>query len=802
MIHTQIVGTKHPHSGNYAPVEESSWEQASYALGARYDGQNVTFAVYSQNATRILLEIYQFPTGEDAQYDYWLKKNPQDNIWRAKIAGIPEGTFYGFRCWGPNWEYQATWQRGNSQIGFKQDVDKQGNRFNPNKVLYDPYAREISHDKETPAMLAAGENKGMYATGAGKYKGITNREYDTGKWAPKGIVIASDHISTGSKPHLPPQDSAIYEAHIRGLTQHKSSSHLQQILQDFQGFGAVENVPEAYRGTYVGAAYMAKYLKALGFTTIELLPVHETDNDTNLKDSPGGNYWGYMTFGYFAPDRRYAYDKSPGGPTREFKQMVKAFHDQGLEVYLDVVYNHTGEGGNGGDNDVTAFVSFGGFDASQYYVLTEDNYLVDGATGCGNQLNFSHSVTQNLVIDSLTYWLEEMGVDGFRFDLAPVLGRTPSAFARMNWNEQRQFFSQHPLLEEIKLLAEKHDAEIIAEAWDIWGYEVGNFPSGWGEWNGRYRDAIRRFLKGDGNTDDFTSQVNGDYENFNDQGGPQRSINFIVAHDGFTLMDLVSYNYKNNHNPWPFGPSDGGNDNNDSWDSGGDRRLRRQRLRNFWTVQFFSRGVPMVVWGDEFGRTQNGNNNPYSIDSVATWSNYNMIASNSPTAIPTGYLGTYHDNFGTATNADGCNPLFVFASYIARLRQNHSALRQRQYADFVMDSGNDVTYLFKKHDGYNDLSHNDRCIWLRIDGSEVKDSDFLLLINMYSEPVNFYIPSQESARDNRPKQWILLIDTSAWAEPNCNFWSVEEASIINNNNYEVHPFSVVVLEEVEIGSKP
>ena len=790
-----MISSRKPSAGNYTPVEESKWENASYPLGAHYDGKNVTFAVYSKNATRILLEIYNSPTGEDAIYDYWLKKNPQDNIWRAKIAGIPPGSFYGFRCWGPNWEYQEGWQRGNNNVGFKQDVDEHGNRFNPNKVLFDPYAREISHDKETPAMLAAGENEAIYWTGGGEYQGVISREYDTGKWSPKGIIIAPEEISTGTRPYIPPQDAAIYETHLRGLTQHQSCSSLQQILQDMEGFDQVENVPEAYRGTYAGAAYMAKYLKALGFTTIELLPVHETDNDINPDDRPGGNYWGYMTFGFFAPDRRYAYDKSPGGPTREFKQMVKAFHDEGLEVYLDVVYNHTGEGGNLGETNVTAFVSFGGFDTSQYYVLNNDNRLVDGATGCGNQLNFSHSVTQNLVIDSLTYWLEEMGVDGFRFDLAPVLGRTPNAFERQNWSEQKQFFPQHPLLEKIKLLGEKYDAEIIAEAWDIWGYEVGNFPTGWGEWNGRYRDSVRRFLKGDGNTVDFTTQVNGDYDSFSDQGGPQRSINFIVAHDGFTLMDLVSYNYKNNDNPWPFGPSDGGSDHNDSWDSDGDQVLRRQRLRNFWTIQFFSRGVPMVVWGDELGRTQNGNNNPYNIDSVATWNNYRMIATNAPNNIPTEYGGAYHNNFGIATTADGVNPLFMFARHITHLRKNHIALRQHQYADFEMDSGDDVTYQFRKNDGHSYLDSSDRCVWLRIDGSEVEDHDFLLLINMHSEPVSFSVPSQESAQDNQPKQWVLLIDTAAWAEPNYNYWPVQQANTIIDN-YQVSPFAIVVLEEI------
>lgn len=795
-VHTGIIGQKHPNQGIYSPIEAASWKKASYRLGVHYEGENVTVAVYSQNATRILLEIYDSPTGADAKYDYWLEKNPQDNIWRAKIANVPPGSYYGFRGWGANWEYRDGWNRGNSHIGFLKDVDNKGNRFNPNKVLYDPYAKELSHDIETPAMWAAGEKRGMYATGGEKYKGIISREYDTGKWSPKGVIIAQETISTGTKPKLPPQDAVIYEAHIRGLSQHPSSSNLEEILAGMKGFEAVEDVPEQYRGTYRGAGYMAEYLKALGFTTIELLPVQETDNDINPETQAGGNYWGYMTFGYFAPDRRYAYDKSPGGPTREFKEMVKAFHDRGLEVYLDVVYNHTGEGGNlNGDNNVTAFVSCGGFDASQYYLLTDQHYLVDGATGCGNQLNFSHSVAQNLVVDSLTYWIEEMGIDGFRFDLAPVLGRTPSAFARMNWKEQKQFFPQHPLLEQIKLLGQKHDVEMIAEAWDIWGYEVGNFPAGWGEWNGRYRDAVRCFCKGDANTFDFIRQVNGDYESFNDQGGPQRSINFIVAHDGFTLMDLVSYNSKNNQIPWPFGPSDGGNDRNDSWDSGGDRELRRQRLRNFWTIQFFSRGVPMIVWGDELGRTQNGNNNTYNIDSVATWNNYYAIATNAPTAIGNGYLESYHDNFGTAESRSDRNPLFLFARYVACLRQNHLALRQHKYADFVMDSGDDVTYLFKKTNGIEDLSGNDRCIWLRIDGSEVGDNDFLVLINMYSEMIDFTVPAAVSTQNNPVLQWRLLIDTAAWAEPNCNFWSVEKAAVIENN-YQVHPFSVVVLVEI------
>lgn len=771
-MNNEQIGTKHPETGNYAPIEELNWQKATYPLGAHYLGNNVTFAVYSKNATHILLEIYENATGEEAKYDYWLQKNPDDHIWRAHLEGIPQGTFYAFRCWGPNWQYYPNWQRGNSNIGFKADVDDQGNRFNPNKVLYDPYAREISHDKQ---------NSAIYATGDLIYNGIICREYDTGKLSPKGIVLGGDGPSTGQRPYLPPEKAAIYETHVRGLTMHPSASNLQTILQGIPGYEEVINVPESKRGTYAGAAYLAKYLKALGFTTIELLPVQETVAE--------GNYWGYMTFGYFAPDRRYACDQSPGGPTREFKEMVKAFHEEGIEVYLDVVFNHTGEGGNWGHKDITGFVSMGGFDAVEYYQQTNEHYLVDGATGCGNQLNFSHSVTQNLVIDSLTYWLEEMGIDGFRFDLATVLGRTPNAFERENWQEQKRFFQQHPLLLAIKELGDKYQAEMIAEAWDIWGYEVGNFPSGWGEWNGHYRDSVRKFSRGDGNTLDFIETLNGDYRLFNDQGGPQRSINFLDAHDGFTLMDLVSYNQKSNQQPWPFGPSEGGCDQNDSWDSNGNQALRRQRLRNFWTILFFSRGVPMVVWGDEFGRTQNGNNNPYNIDSVATWNNYNMIATNHPHGIPTGYPGSgYHDNFGTAINTEACNPLFRFATYVANLRKQHVALRQHKYGDMLLNAGKDVSYVFTKVDGVNPLSNGDRCICLHIDGSEVGDHDFLLLINMYSDAVNFSVAHTNS-------QWRRIIDTAAWAEPQYNYWSLNNAESVVSS-YWVQGFSVVVLEEI------
>ncbi|OHD80106.1 MAG: hypothetical protein A2355_13230, partial [Spirochaetes bacterium RIFOXYB1_FULL_32_8] len=647
------IGENHPATGIFSPVDSATWGTATWSLGSHFVGSDVTFAVYSKNATRILLEIYETETsttntkkgyGTSARYDYWMTKGA-DNIWRAKLASVPPKTYYAFRAWGPNWTFDATWTRGNSNKGFISDVDDNGNRFNPNKVLFDPYTRELSHDKEFPEMDAAGESGGMYGTGGSTtlptpqmYSGpmttggvsIDSRNVDTGRWVPKGIILQKTN-ETFTKPVFAEESSVMYEAHVRGISAHNSVTDLQTILSGMSGFEGVVNVPAEYRGTYKGAGYLAKYLKSIGVNTIELLPVHETENDMMPFDGSqptlGGakNFWGYMTYGFFAPDRRYAFDKSAGGPVSEFQQMVKALNTEGIKVFLDVVYNHTGEGGNWGKKDVTGFVSMGGFDTAEYYHLVpgglDKNLLVDGATGCGNQLNFSKTVNHNLVLDSLTYWIDDMGISGFRFDLAAVLGRKPDLHTwdpdTTYWDRVKAFYNDHPTLLAMAALGQSKGAWMIAEAWDMWGYPVGNFPNGWGEWNGRYRDSVRKYMTGDTSGHDgvsYTDAFYGDYAHFNDQGGPHKSINFLVAHDGFTLTDLVSYNAKqNSFLSWPFGPSDGGGDSNMSWDSDGSQSFRRQRLRNFWAFQMFSRGTPMIVYGDELARTQNGNNNPYNI---------------------------------------------------------------------------------------------------------------------------------------------------------------------------------------------
>lgn len=794
----QSPGVSHPSEGDFSPLEESSWKKARYSLGAHISGQSATFAVYSGHATQVLLEVYGNRIGEPARFDYWMARG-SDGVWRAKLSGVPKGALYAFRCWGPNWPLSPEWRRGNNAAGFLSDVDGAGNRFNPNKVLFDPYARELSHDRETPDIKEVhGHNAAMYGTGPGTYQGMSDRhppvvrrEFDTGPWAPKGIVVR-DSASTGTKPRIPQKDAAIYEAHVRGLTRHPSSSRLRAILTDIPGFEAVEDIPPELRGTYAGAGRMAGYLKALGYTAIELLPVHEFANDLNPEGSPGwdrevdepphGNYWGYMTYGFFAPDTRYAHDRSPGGPTREFKHMVKEFHDQGIEVYLDVVYNHTGEGGLwDAIGDTAELLSFRGLDNAGYYALAAGNRHYWDSSGCGNNLDASKVAVSNLIKDSLKYWSGTMGVDGFRFDLATVLGRTGQGFA---------FQGGGKLLEEIATMAGKEGIEVIAEAWDIGGYHVGDFPKGWAEWNGEYRDEIRRFLKGDGNAPGFAAAVNGDYARFHDQGGPHKSVNFITAHDGFTLMDLVSYNNKNNEVLWPFGPSDGGADNNQSWDSGGSQALRRQRLRNFLAIQYFSRGVPMTLGGDEFGRTQNGNNNPYKIDSIGIWQNYDMIATSSPNAVSTGGSGAYHDNYGRDGHASGRNGLFAFTRFLIGLRRKHPSLRQDKFADLALDSGKDVTYWFKRPDGVSDVRDGDRALHWRIDGSAIGGDDFLIGLNLGPGQVEFALPPPRGGR-----LWRRIADTAAWAEGVGNFWApgAQEAM---GAPYRVHPYSLVIFQEL------
>ena len=785
------LGKMHPADGAFSPAGEANWQHGNWELGAHVSGGETTFALYSKNAEKILLEIYEDAYGKEAKYDYWLTKG-SDDIWRAKLKDAPKGTIYAFRCWGPNWTFTSDWKRGGSDKGFISDVDGNGNRFNPNKVLFDPYAREMTHDKSNPAALAD-KNGGMYGTGGEQFDGAARRNFDTGKYAPKAYVI-EDSTSFGSKPKIPQEKAIIYEAHARGLTKHSSTAQLSSILSGIDGFDAVSNIPEEKRGTYAGAALMAPYLKALGVNTIELLPVHELDNDANPDDKAGGNYWGYMTYGFFAPDRRYSSDKSAGGPTKEFKEMVKAFHEAGMEVYLDVVFNHTGEGGVWGEGkfDTVELTSMHGIDNSTYYSLTADKKFYWESTGCGNNMQCDNPIVRKFILDSLSYWITDMGIDGFRFDLATVLGREKAADGKWNYNHESE------TLKKIVALGQTNDVEMIAESWDTGdnSYQVGNFPAGWGGWNGRYRDTIRSYIgtgnrsvSGKGNVNDF---INGDYGNFKKEGGPHKSVNFIVAHDGFTLADLCSYqgagNAQNKTLHWPFGPSDGGDGDNNTLGFGTEQKDKRQAARNYIAVQMMSRGIPMIVWGDEFGRTQNGNNNPYNIDSVATWNNYNMINTDSPHTVATGGGSAYHNNFGTFGNSKNRNGNFEFAKYMMKLRASEPALNQANYS---------VSYDFKKEDGSTNLSDDDRCVWIKINGSTVSGgSDYLVFMNMYTSKIQYTIPAAESGY-----AWVRLADTADWAEKDFNCWTLDKVTACTGT-YGVKPWSVVILKRAADTSLP
>ena len=783
------IGMQHPKTGNYSVASTDT----TAVLGANVKGDKTSFVLYSANATKVLLEIYSKPFGDAVPlYDYWMEKD-SNNYWRITLNGNLKNAIYAFRCWGPNWEYSDEWQRGGSSIGFISDCDENGNRFNPNKVVFDPYAKEITHDPSNKDALSHSPSTekpyNALSTGA------DFRNYDTGKIAPKGYII-SDSTSYGTKPGIPQKDAIIYEAHVRGITKHSSTANLSSLLSGYSQFASVQDIPSEYRGTYKGASYLVPYLKALGINTIELLPVHETDNDANPDDGPGGNFWGYMTFDYFAPDRRYSYDKTPGGPTKEFKEMVKAFHDAGMEVYLDVVYNHSGEGGpwNGSkdNNAQVTVVSMRGIDNSTYYSLVpSDKSAYWETTGCGNNLQCDNPYVRGFILDSLEYWIDEMGVDGFRFDLATVLGREYSS-SSSGWDYNLNAVTTVKIAE----LGKAKNVEMIAESWDCGNnsYQVGNFPDGWAGWNGYYRDSIRAFV-GNGAERAAISYTDGIYGSLNHFGAAEPSVNFVVAHDGFTLADLCSYsgagNALNGTLTWPFGPSDGGNGDNNSLGTGTEAASNRQRARNYFAMQMFSAGIPMIVYGDEFGRTQNGNNNPYNIDSVATWNNYSMVATDSPHTVSTGSdgkaeCGTYTDKFGKFANTEGKNGNFDFARFVMNERLNNESLRQITGVDAPIE-----WYSTAGVKGWEDSGCKKAVM---INGSGAKNGGtYYMMINMTGYDASFTIPAPSSG-----KEWTRIVDTGSWAETNCNYWEETDTSYRRDSSsaYSVGPYTVTILKQV------
>lgn len=725
-------------------------------LGAQYstNGEEILFRIYSKRAERVDLYLFAEPKGSDEKAKFTLTKEPSSDNWTITVpvaglhsSGVTGPVFYGYRAWGPNWKFDAGWTKGSSE-GFVSDVDAIGNRFNPNKLLLDPYAREISHDPLNAAHL----DGTIFASGP------AHRLKDSGQAAPKGIVLKPDETSVGTRPTRALKEEIIYEVHLRGLT-----------AQD-------QSIPVAERGTYLGAARKADYLKELGVTAIEFLPLHEFTNEQNASaPEADDDYWGYATLGFFAPERRYAKDQSPGGPTREFKAMVRAFHDRNIKVYLDVVYNHTGEGGvysDGNEPKTTNILSWRGLDNRTYYELTKDGGFYFDNTGVNGNFNCANSIARDQILDSLKYYSKVLGVDGFRFDLCPVLGNTiefqQSDGEGFNFDKMP---AGNPLNRAVKELPVRQAAgglgvDLIAEPWNGaggGGQQQGNFPSGWAEWNDRYRECFRKSQNKLGfaqvTPSEIATRVAGSRDLYQDDGRkPWHSINALVAHDGPCLRDLYAFN----------------NNGRTAWDQDGNKNQQRQAARNGFALPLLSIGVPMFTGGDEMYRTQRGDDNPYNKD--LDWNHLNWK--------------------DLETNKNH----FKFASRVIAFRKAHPILRPAEYFDGNDHNGNglrDITwYRDDAREPDNDYwNATDRhFLGYRLDCTEGASADTTHSIfvgyNGWRDPVKIKIPKAAGTR-----KWFRAGDTGQWMEDDGNFREAGSEDELANEEYEMKGRSLIVLIE-------
>jgi len=668
------------------------WPGQAKPLGANWDGEGVNFALFSEHGEKVELCLFDATGRREVQRIELVERT--DQVWHCYLPEARPGMLYGYRVYGP---YRP----------------ESGLRFNPHKLLLDPYARNIVGSLRW--------HDALFGYTIGHKRGdLSFDRRDSAAAMPK-CKIVEPAFSWGDDrpPNTPWHETVIYELHVRGFTmQHP-------------------DVPPHLRGTYAGLATapVIDYLKRLGVTAIELLPVHTFVDDRRLTQQGMRNFWGYNSIGYFAPDARY----SASGKINEFKTMVKALHSAGLEVILDVVYNHTAEG-----NELGPTLSFRGIDNSSYYRLNPDaprSYL--DFTGCGNTLNMQHPRVLQLLMDSLRYWVAEMHVDGFRFDLASALARELHEV-----NHLGAFFEMlrhDPVLARVKL---------IAEPWDLGegGYQVGNFPPGWAEWNDRYRDTMRAYWRGDeGLIGEFARRLTGSSDLYGTNGRlPQASINFITAHDGFTLHDLVSYNAK--HNEANLEENRDGSDNNLSWNGGTEgptddaaiNALRARQARNLLATLLLSQGVPMLLAGDEIGRTQQGNNNAYCQDNPLSWVDWSL--------------------------SEGQNTLLKFVRKMVQLRRDHPVFRRKQFfPERVRKHDESVDIAWLKPDGTemtNEEWHHDfaRCLGVYLSGTAlgeldprgrpVRDDDFLLLFNAHHDTIDFKLPEYQTAG------WLALVDTA------------------------------------------
>jgi len=647
------------------------WPGLPQPLGASWDGEGVNFALFSEHAEAVELCLFDDLDGSRESERIELSERT-NRVFHAYLPDVRPGQAYGFRVHGP---YDP----------------ERGHRFNPAKLLIDPYAKAIS------GRIAWSDAQFGYRIGD-RRRDRSRSDEDSASTMPRCLVVDEAFSWGGDRPPATPwSQSVIYECHVKGMT----ARH--------------PGVPEHLRGSYLGLAAdpVLDHLLALGVTAVELLPVHHFVVDRALVERNLTNYWGYNSLGFFAPDPRYA-TGALGQQVSEFKSMVKAFHRVGLEVILDVVYNHTGEG-----NHLGPTLCFRGIDNASYYRLQpgEERYYTD-FTGCGNSLDLTHPRVLQLVLDSLRYWVQEMHVDGFRFDLATTLARDPEKFAR-----DGRFFAtvqQDPVLSQVKL---------IAEPWDIGpgGYQLGGFPPGWAEWNGRFRDSLRRFWRGDeGQTPELASRLSGSSDIYQPGGrGPYASVNFVTCHDGFTLQDLVSYQHKVNDANGEDG-RDGADDNwSRNWGAEGESesaavlRSRERAKRNLLASLAFAQGVPMLSHGDELGRSQRGNNNAYCQDNELTWLDWELD--------------------------EPRRRLLEFTAEVLRIRRENPVFRRRHFL-----AGNPVT-----DDGSKDVT------WLRPDGKEASEAEWhdpknrvvgMLIHGMASDEID------ERGRPNRGETLLLLVN--------------------------------------------
>src|SRR3954463_5091656 len=674
------------------------WPGRPYPLGATWDGRGVNFALYSENSTKVELCLFD-STDEKKESQRITLPEQTDQVWHAYLPDARPGQLYGYRVYGP---YEP----------------QKGHRFNDNKVLLDPYARAIARMPNWTNALQG------YIIGDPKQDFSFDKQ-DSAADAALGCVI-DEAFTWGDDrpPKTPSHRTLIYEMHVKGFTKLN------------------EEIPEEFRGTYAGLSSepAIRYLRELGVTAVELLPIHTHADDRTLLDKGLVNYWGYNTLSFFAPEPQYASAQQPSEVIQEFKTMVRNLHDAGIEVILDVVYNHTAEG-----NQMGPTVSFRGIDNASYYRISPEKprYYMD-YTGCGNTLHMRNPRVLQFIMDSLRYWVIHMRIDGFRFDLASTLARELHEVDKLG-----AFFDiihQDPVLSQVKL---------IAEPWDLGegGYQVGNFPTKWTEWNGKYRDAVRRFWRGDGGgVSELATRLSGSSDLYEQSGRrPYASINFVTAHDGFTLADLVSYNQK--HNEANGENNADGENHNLSWNCGvegptADRRVlevRDRQRRNIMATLILSVGVPMISGGDELGRTQLGNNNAYCQDNEISWTSWEI----------------------TPERRD----FLDFTRRLIRIWKDHPVLRRRKFFQGRRIRGadvSDIAWLDPSGREMTDQTWNSpdvRCLGVRLNGDAIDEVDerggrivsdtLLLILNAGDGPIAFTLPA--TAPEER---WETLIDTA------------------------------------------